>query len=225
MRDKKVFIADGHHRYETMLAYRKELLQEGTAGEAPDYVLVYFVPMESDAITILPCHRIVELSRPLDEEKALRRISEAFSVEIFPKNGDGTDRFIRALERKGKGSLGFYPGKDRYFLVTNPDDRKIAHFFPPAMKQEIRDLDVTLLHYAVIEGVLSLKKPRLSYSHDARDALRRVTWGRSAAFVVNPTKIKEVKAASLVGERMPQKSTFFYPKPASGLLFYRVVGD
>jgi uncharacterized protein (DUF1015 family) len=223
MRDKKVFVADGHHRYETMLAFRAEMREKGAAGDAHDYVLVYFVPLEGDAITILPCHRIVEIDGPPDEEDAVRLMSEAFSVETFEKGGEGTTRFIQALERKGKGSLGFYPGGDRYFLLSDPDDRTIGRFFPPDMKDEIRGLDVSILHHVVIAGLLSIRSPRFTYSHDAREALDRAVWGKYMAFIVNATKIEEIKAASLIGERMPQKSTFFYPKPASGLVFYRVV--
>jgi uncharacterized protein (DUF1015 family) len=223
MRDKKVFVADGHHRYETMLAFRDEMRQKGASGDAHEFMLMYFVPMEGDAITILPCHRIMGIDRPLDEDAAVRRISEAFSVETFPRDDSGTARFIDALEKGGKGSFGFYPGKDRYFLLTAADDRKIAPFFPADMRDEIRTLDVSVLHHALIGGLLSVKDPAFTYSQDARQALDRVVWGKSVAFIVNPTGVEEVKAASLIGERLPQKSTFFYPKPASGLVLYRMV--
>jgi uncharacterized protein (DUF1015 family) len=223
MRDKKVFVADGHHRYETMLAFRAEMRQKGATGDAFDYVLVYFVPLEADAITILPCHRVVEIDRKIEEEDIVRLMSEVFSVQTFEKDGDGATRFIEALERKGKGSIGFYPGKDRYFLLSDADSEKAGRFFPADMRDEIRNLDVSVLHHVVIDGLLSIKKPKFTYTQDAREALGRAVWTKSIAFIVNPTRIEEVKAASLVGERMPQKSTFFYPKPASGLVFYRMV--
>lgn len=223
IRNKKVFVADGHHRYETMLAFSDELDKRGASGDAHHYALMYFTLLEGEAITILPCHRIIETRAPLDEDAVLKRFSEVFSVDTFDRGTEGTRRFIEALERKGKGSFGFYPGKDRYYLLGNADHQKIARFFPADMKEEIKRLDVSVLHRVLIHGLLSIENPELSYSQDARQALDRAESGRSAAFIVNATGIEEVKDASLAGERMPQKSTFFYPKTASGLVFYRMV--
>jgi uncharacterized protein (DUF1015 family) len=223
VRDKKVFVADGHHRYETMLAFRDELDKRGAPGDAHRYALMYFTLLEGEAITILPCHRIVEIRVPLDEKSVLANISEVFTVDTFERNEEGTRRFIECLEGKGKGSFGFYPGKDRYFLLSNADHKKIARFFPADMRDQIRRLDVSVLHHVLIEGLLSIQNPKISYSQDAREALNRAAGGNGAALIVNATGIEEVKEASLAGERMPQKSTFFYPKTASGLVFYRMV--
>ncbi len=223
IRDKKVFVADGHHRYETMLAFRDELEKRGVSGNAHHYVAMYFTSLEGEAITILPCHRVVEADPPLDEKAFLPLLSEAFTVETFENGQEGARRFIEALERKGKGSFGFYPGRDRYFLLSDADHQKIARFFPPDMRDEIRRLDVSVLHHVLIQGILSIGNPKISYSQDALDALNRADGGKTVAFIVNATKIEEVKAASLIGERMPQKSTYFYPKPASGLVLYRIV--
>jgi uncharacterized protein (DUF1015 family) len=220
MADKKVFVADGHHRYETMLAYRDELDKKGGPGDGHRYALVYFTPMEGEAVTILPCHRVVETERPIEREKVLAALSEIFTVRTFAD--DDADGFIRALEREGKGSFGFFSGGGGYCLLTDADRQKTARFFPADMKDEIRSLDVSVLHHVLIGGLLGLDQPKITYTQDAREALRRVAGERSAALLVNATKIEEVKAASLVGERMPQKSTYFYPKTASGLVLYRV---
>jgi uncharacterized protein (DUF1015 family) len=223
IRDKKVFVADGHHRYETMLAFRDELDKRGVPGNAHHYAVMYFTSMEGEAITILPCHRIVETELPLDEEAVLPILLEAFTVETFKNGDEGARRFIQALERKGKGSFGLYTGSNRYLLLSDADHGKIARFFPPDMKDEIRHLDVSVLHHVLIQGLLSIKNPKISYSQDALDAVNRAVEGKAVALIVNATKIEEVKAASLIGERMPQKSTYFYPKPASGLVLYRMV--
>ncbi|MBN2225500.1 MAG: DUF1015 domain-containing protein [Deltaproteobacteria bacterium] len=223
MRDKKVFVADGHHRYETMLAYRDELEREGVPGDDHRYMAVYFTLMEGEAITILPCHRIIQTERPIEPKAVLPILSEVFSVQAFGNDKEGARRLIRALEEKGKGSFGFFPGGDRYFLLSDANRDKTARFFPAGMKDEIRQLDVSVLHDVLIRGLLSIVDPKIGYSQDAREALGRVVGGTSIAFLVNATKIEEVKAASLAGERMPQKSTYFYPKPASGLVFYRLI--
>jgi uncharacterized protein (DUF1015 family) len=223
MRDKKVFVADGHHRYETMLAFRDELDKQGASGDAHRYALMYFTLLEGESITILPCHRIVETRVAADEKAVMDRLSEVFTVDTFDRSEEATRRFIEALERKGKGSFGFYPGKDRYFLLSDADHGKIARFFPADMKEQIRRLDVSVLHHVLIQGLLGIENPKIAYSQDARDALNRAAGGAGAAFIVNATAIEEVKEASLVGERMPPKSTYFYPKTASGLVFYRMV--
>lgn len=223
LRDKSVFVADGHHRYETMLAFRDELTARGVPGDAHRYVLVYFTLLEGEAITILPCHRIVQTEASLDEKMVLPILSDVFTVDTFTRDGEGTARFIKTLEEKGKGSFGFYPGKDRYYLLSGVDRDKTARFFPADMREEIRRLDVSILHHVLIQGLFSMQNPKISYSQDAREALAGAEGGRAAAFIVNATGIEEVKAASLAGERLPQKSTFFYPKPASGLVFYRIV--
>jgi uncharacterized protein (DUF1015 family) len=221
--DKKVFVADGHHRYETLLNFRDELDKQGVPGDAHHYGIMYFTLLEGEAITILPCHRIVETRAPLDEKAVLAVLSDAFTVDTFEHSDEGTRRFIQTLEHKGKGSFGFYPGKDRYFLLSDADQQKIARFFPPDMREQIRRLDVSVLHHVLIQGLLSIKDPKIGYSQDAVEALNRAVGGKAATFIVNATKIEEVRDASLVGERMPQKSTFFYPKTASGLVFYRMV--
>ncbi len=91
------------------------------------------------------------------------------------------------------------------------------------MRDEIKNLDVSTLHHVIIAGILGLTEPSIDYSHDARHALGQGRRGKSAVFLVNPTGVQEVKEASLLGGRMPQKSTYFYPKLASGLALYRMV--
>jgi len=223
IRNKKIFVADGHHRYETMLAFRDELEKQGVSGDAHRYVLMYFTLMEGEAITILPCHRIVKTEVPIDEGKVIPVLSEAFAVETFDRNDEATPRFIETLERKGKGSFGFYPGKDRFFLLSGANDEKIARFFPDTMRDEIRRLDISVLHHVLIQGLLSIQNPTITYTQDAREAINRAAGGKAAAFFVNATKIEELRDVSLVGERMPQKSTYFYPKTAAGLVLYRMV--
>ncbi len=219
MGDKKVFVADGHHRYETMLAYRDELEKSGAPGDGHHYALVYFTLMEGEAVTILPCHRIVETERPVDQKKLLAALSDIFTVRTFTDDADG---FVRALEREGKGSFGYFAGGGDCYLLTDADGQKMARYFPADMKDEIKSLDVSVLHHVLIKGLLGLDQPKITYTQDAHEAMKRVAEGKSAAFLVNATRIEEVKAASLVGERMPQKSTYFYPKTASGLVLYRV---
>jgi uncharacterized protein (DUF1015 family) len=222
MSDKKVFIADGHHRYETMLAYRDELSGRGVAGDDHRFAVMYFTPLEGEAVTILPCHRIVALDKPIDNAVVMERLGRYFTIEDFENNPEGNIGFINSLERKGKGSFGFSDGGRLLRLLTIKDDAAIDEYFPAEMRREIRRLDVSILHHLIIDGVFGFIKPVITYSHNVDETLKSVGKGKTVAFLVNPTRVDEVKAASLAGERLPQKSTYFYPKLASGLALYRV---
>jgi uncharacterized protein (DUF1015 family) len=223
MDERKVFIADGHHRYETFLAFREEAKRLGTTGDAYRYAAMYFTPLEGEGLTILPCHRIVALDEPIDEAALVEKLEGLFTVQAFEKGEDNTARLLSSLSAKGKGSFGFYPGNDRSYLLTLTDRDRIDRFFPAGMSDVIKGLDVSILQHVVITGLLGIAAPSIVYSEDARRALGAAAGGRSAAFLVNPTTAEEVREASLGGERMPQKSTFFFPKLSSGLGLYRMV--
>jgi uncharacterized protein (DUF1015 family) len=222
MKDKKVFVADGHHRYETFLAFRDELDRRGVKGDGHRWAIMYFTPLEGDAITILPCHRIISAATPIDEPAVLKELGRFFTVETYDATDPDTGRFIQSLEARGKGSFGFYPGGNRYYLLTLSGSRETDRFFPADMRDEIKRLDVSILHHVIIAGIAGLTQPSIDYSHDAHRALEQGRREKSAVFLVNPTSVQEVKEASLIGGRMPQKSTYFYPKLASGLALYRM---
>ncbi len=121
MKDKKVFIADGHHRYETFLAFRDELDRQGVKADGHRWAIMYFAPLEGDAITILPCHRIISTAKPINEPAVVKELGRFFTVETYDASDRNAALFIEALEHKGKGSFGFYTGRDHYYLLTLSD--------------------------------------------------------------------------------------------------------
>ncbi len=184
--DQTIIIADGHHRYETALAYRDE--QRG--NEAAAYVLAYLANMEEEGVVILPTHRLVR--RPLGA--LATRLGESFAVE--PANA----------RRRAAGEID----------CVLPDRRLRLRDLPPVL----RGLAVELLRRAILEPILGVGPEDLEFTHDDEEAIAAVAAGRAAAaFLLNPPTMAEVREVCLAGEVMPEKSTYFYPKLATGLVF------
>jgi uncharacterized protein (DUF1015 family) len=195
-----VIIADGHHRYETALAYRDE--QRGNPAAA--YVLAYLANTEEEGVVILPTHRLVRgplrLS-PVALEAALR---ESFEVVPRPERA-----------RRSGGEIDCVLPDRRLRLRPRPAAATHLQGVPRA----VAALDVALLHGAVLGPLLGVDAEGLDFTHDDDEAIEAVARGRAAAaFLLNPPTLHEVRAVCLAGEVMPEKSTYFYPKLASGLV-------
>jgi uncharacterized protein (DUF1015 family) len=234
----EVFIADGHHRYETALRYRDERrAAAGDAapapGEAPyDYVLCYLATMEDPGLVIFPTHRVLA-SLGLVPAGLRGALAEHFAVEELPWSADGLATLLERLEAAGRdrsrdtAHLGVaVAGAERLWLCTAPTS---ALPFAPSVPPELRVLDVTVLHQIVLAGILRLPigdrggAPGLTYTQDARRALGLVQGGEAAAaFFLPPTGVGDLRAVGLAGLTMPEKSTYFFPKLLTGLVFYPV---
>lgn len=233
----EVFIADGHHRYETALRYRDQRRAEAGAsappvGEAPyDYVLAYLTTMEDDGLVILPTHRVLA-TLPLVPEAFRGALAERFQVEEV-----GTlDALLALLEAaeldrtREVAHIGVaMKGAESLWLCTAPTG---ALPFAPTVAPELRALDVTALHQIVLAGILGLPigdrggAPGLGYTQDPRQALARVERGEAAAaFFLPATSVGELRAVGLAGLTMPEKSTYFHPKLLTGLVFQPLDGD
>ena len=229
MRDRKLVIADGHHRYETALAYRNSLRAEGKSTGASDYVMATFVPMESDGLLILPTHRVV-YNVPIGFHwgNFLVAASSQFDVKELP--GDAStqlDAWRRELREAGEGAPAFlaYAGRGRVALLVlreSAEEAEMAGTPPPLAR-----LDVFILHRLLIEGALLIdrqavrEEKNLRYERDAEAAIRAVDEGQAQlCFLLNPTPIGAVRDNAFGGHVMPQKSTDFYPKLLSGLTIY-----
>jgi uncharacterized protein (DUF1015 family) len=222
--EKQIFVADGHHRYETALAMKEEMEKEGVKSDRLNYAMMYFCPMEGEGVVILPAHRVVTLPDGFDQEGFLQEVDRYFEVEKVSGGGDedGTE-LLSSIEKKGKGSFGCcLDGNDLYiFTLRDPDP--IAKFFPQTMNDLLKGLDVTILRSAIIEGIMGIDDPEISYTKDCAEAIKMTEGGNRIAFLINPTKMEDVREVSLLGEKMPQKSTYFYPKVSSGLLLYDIL--
>lgn len=231
MRDKKLVIADGHHRYETAMAYRDYSRAQGQASERTDFVMMTFVRKESDGLTILPTHRVVHSLPQFDWSAFLTAAGRYFEVHAVSVTGDTSAwaaRFVSELEESGREipTLGVYAGPRRLALLKLRADLNLAESLPD-LAEGLRQLDVVILHRLVIERLLGIdrqavrEEKNLHYVRGGPEALAQVDRGKAqVAFLLNPTPIEHVWNNALAGHPLPQKSTDFYPKMLSGLAMY-----
>ncbi len=240
MADKKIFIADGHDRYETALAYRDYRRTEAGAwrgDEGFNFFPVFLSNMDEDGLTILPTHRLILDAGNLTLDDVLERSSRYFKVKRFPflpeNEDEARSEFLRSLAEAGDDSHG--PGKPVfgfcwdsapcYYILILKDMNAVSRLHGQRHSETYCNLDVTILHSLIVENVLGIDTEKISSSRpvqfekDGERAIDRVISGEFAmCFLLNPTKVREVKEVALAREIMPQKSTYFYPKLLTGLV-------
>jgi uncharacterized protein (DUF1015 family) len=225
MHSKPLFIADGHHRYETALNYQKLRRQQAgsqTGLQPYDSVLMLLTPLEDPGLTVLPTHRVATTPLPsLDQTKTA--LSDLFEFREFPFNAStqhqARAQFLTSLRTEGKNAPVFglsRQGDDRYVtLALKPAHRPSTQASPRAK------LDVSLLQQLIVARLCPTQQEQeaILYTKDDQEALDWVADGTgTGAFLLNATKVSEVQAVAAAGERMPHKSTYFYPKPLTGLV-------
>lgn len=228
--DQALFIADGHHRYETALNYWYEAVSGGaeppTAADSPDddaqpaaHVLAFLAAFEDPGMVILPTHRELVSAGGADAETFEKELGALFSVESFARDHVGAASLIRALARVPESHHGFgiaMRGLSHLLLATRPVASRSS--------SPLAELDVTVLHDDILDGALAragAKEAKLAYSIDAAAILGRVLCGElEGAFLMNATRAEQMAAVCRAGELMPHKSTYFYPKVLTGLVFH-----
>ncbi len=224
------FVADGHHRYETALAYQAEVRADPRrAGAAPgelaaDWTMMMVVNAELSELQILPTHRIL-LDADLD---ALRELA-AGNDPLFTSIPLAPDMLAEALAERGSAAEPTFalvlPGGDGYLLIGDPDGIAERLRREP-MGGPARGLDLAALHVAVLGDRLGISADdlaggkRLAYTRDEAEARQRVANGDAkAAILVRPTRLDQLADVATAGDVMPQKSTYFYPKLLTGMVF------
>lgn len=215
MQDKSLFIADGHHRFEVAAEYRRQMIEEKgfTSGKEDfNYIMSYFTDLDSRELLILPTHRIVK----------------KFSGDITILEDNFRIQKLKTREELGvllakaginEHAFGLYQ-KDKVFLLRLKSEARVDKIIPDG-SVEFRRLDVNLLKYFIFNP-LNIVSEDLIYTNDAKSAMDRVDRGEVAAvFLLNPVKVAQLREIALAGERMPQKTTYFYPKVLSGLVVSR----
>jgi uncharacterized protein (DUF1015 family) len=195
-----IFIADGHHRYETGLAYRDECGGRGDTG----WILACLANMEEEGLVVLPTHRLVRPACAVDDGALLAGVGGRFDVEPLAQNGTRPTGVIDVV----------LPGRR---LRLRPTD--VVRGAMADLPEAVRGLEVAMLREALLEP-LGIGAEQLEFTHDDAEAAAAVASGRAAAaFLMNPPSMAAVRAVCLSGEVMPEKSTYFYPKLADGLVF------
>ncbi len=224
--DKCLFIADGHHRYETGLRYRDYMRQKGaTENSDSEYIMMMLVPMESDGLVVFPTHRIIHSLSEFDGRQMLISARNYFHVgEISTK--EGLEKNLKSEYDAGKISFGVYLD-GRYYLMTLKTTPTLKELLPDTHKS-LRNLDVTVLHSLILEKLLGIDKENMAkqinlrYTRDIDEATTAVNEGANCAFLLNPTRVEQIAEVGKAGQKMPQKSTYFYPKLITGLVMNKM---
>ena len=214
LKTKKLFIADGHHRYETSLNYLKSMVADGWAPSNSQYIMMYLVDMANEDLTVLPTHRVLNI--------------DGFSLDDFLSNVPSEYKISRGMalddifQPNGSGKLvtfGLYAGGE--FLRLEAQRSSLIGDQDLVSKR----LDTSLLQETIFGPLLNIAggDPRLSFTQKPEEAVKLVDSKQaSLAVLVRATDIEHIVSIAEAGEKMPQKSTFFYPKPRTGLILNKL---
>ncbi len=227
MHDKRLLIADGHHRYETALAYRNERRAESGAANpnAPyEYVMMTLIPMESRGLVILPTHRIVHGLPAFDRERMLESAGRFFDIDRIDLRTENRSATTLLGEAGANGTAFVAVTRQGPYLLRAK--KGAVHDALGEVSAQQRELDVVQLHRIMLERILGISEDAIrnqehvKYERDAFQAISWVRQGANVAFLMNPAKIEQVRDIAFAGDVLPQKSTDFYPKLLSGLAIY-----
>jgi uncharacterized protein (DUF1015 family) len=215
-------MADGHHRYESALAYDDECRAAGREGA--QHILAFFCSLEDPGLAILPIHRVVHSLPEFDPARFRGRLEQAFDL----KRVEGPEALRTSLRSRTPrpGVFGItLRGETGFWMAEWKDGAGLDRPEMAPIPQPLRRLDVILLHHLVFEGILGItpevqaRQTNLDYVKDERDVLTRVREGRAEiGILMNPTRIEQVVEVTRSGLRLPQKSTYFHPKVTTGLV-------
>jgi uncharacterized protein (DUF1015 family) len=215
---KKVWIADGHHRYETALAFKES--NKAGDDDAESYMMMAFSSISDPGLVLLPTHRILK-ELPVEPDEFKTKLEEFFKVqdapndELLEKLKDHRSDKVAAFGVALKGGQGFFAYTDR--------KDELADKVQVEGSQDLKRLDVNILHGFIFSRLLGLTGTDFfGYSRNPDDALASVENDAVAAILMNPPTVDDMRQVALGGERMPQKSTFYYPKLLSGLVMWQL---
>ncbi len=230
MEPKQVLIADGHHRYETGLAYRDLMKSQNpnhTGNELYNYIMMFFTNLDDEGLVIFPTHRVVHSLPNYDGSALVATLQQHFNVQIFPT----PQMMMDALKTFPKFAYGFVSKhSSKFFVASLKNESSLNTLVPEDLPAGVKNLDVVLLHNYILKNLLGItqeaqeKKLNIHYIQKVHECVDEVASGASQiAFFVNPTRIEQVRDVAKSGNTMPQKSTFFFPKLISGLVFNKMV--
>jgi uncharacterized protein (DUF1015 family) len=232
MADKKLIIADGHHRYDTAMTFQKECRERHPSEEGDcSFVLMTFVNMDSDGIVILPTHRVVSGLENANPQHLLKSAAAYFTIARFPFSGEdgrrkGLEQMRQAMAATERTAIGaMFHGEHSFYCLTQRADVDWPKLLPDLTPAE-RSLDVTILHRVALGRCLGLdeaavaREKHLDYVRHFDEGVAGVEQGAQACFFLNPARITQVRDIASSGRVLPQKSTDFYPKLLSGLVAY-----
>ena len=224
-KDKKVYIADGHHRYETSLAYHRE-----HGSKVPDsaHVMMFLTNLDAQSLAIYPIHRQLKCPQPFDRKKFAQQLEPYFTTEPL-SGGQSAEQLTACLANEGKQGIAFcaYLGKGESLLLKLKDIENVVPFMGEDAG-DLKVLDVYQLHTLVLRELLGIdtRNPEhqqyITYNVRTAEAMKNVDSGAfDLVIFMNATRMDQVRALAERGIRLPQKATYFYPKLLSGLVINR----
>jgi uncharacterized protein (DUF1015 family) len=238
MSDNWALIADGHHRYETCLAYQQMRQQRApqASGEAWfNFAMLYLTDIHDPGLTILPTHRVLQGLPPALVQQIPTRLRDWCEVEAFPfhtpaERDAQRRRLVHEMRRRGAQAhvFGLYTGDNTLWLLTYRGALAVTEPSTAACGEDRSALDVSLLHDVLLEKMLGIdvREEMIAFTQDDTEALDFVSrQGYQLAFLLNPTRVEQVVQQAMAGRRMPRKSTYFYPKLLTGIVIHKEVGD
>ncbi|MDD5066097.1 MAG: DUF1015 domain-containing protein [bacterium] len=243
MNSKVIYIADGHHRYHTMLNLKKYYREKYGIPEhmdhPVDYIMMFFVNSSHQGLTILPTHRILYNLKELKLKALLEHIKDYFHLKVFTFNTPREEekerkRWLYLLNSAPDNthSFGIYiENLKRYFLLTLKKKEAYFKMFNVQRPNIWKSLDVSIIHTLLINYILHITNKDVSnqiyidYTKDYHEAIQKVKDEKyNVAIICNSTRINQILRIAKIGEKMPQKSTYFYPKILTGLVMYDMRG-
>ena len=233
LKEEILFIADGHHRYQTAINYASELKEKiGNKDENAsfNYRMVILANMFDEGLSILPTHRLIKKSN-LDVNNLLQELTKYFDIKekLVDISSEDTIKLSKKIKEdlvaKNEHKFVMYL-KGKYYLLTLKSESFMDDFAKNRSKTW-RTLDVSILHKIILEHLMGINQENLEdhvkYTRVDEEAIKFIDEGKyDVSFLMNATKIDELKAIADAGEHMPQKSTYFLPKMLSGLVIYKM---
>lgn len=221
---RKLYIADGHHRYETALNYRRYCKENGINEPNAEYIMMFLIDMENPGLVVFPTHRIVRDLPDFDKNAVIKNSEKYFDVKKI-ETAAAADFLDNAYNKGEKAYVMLC--KSEAYAFTLKDISVMDKLFPDK-SEALRRLDVSVLHSLILEEIMGIDKENmakqinLNYTRSADEAKAAAESFANCCFLLNPTRVEEIAQVAAAGEKMPQKSTYFYPKLITGLVINKV---
>ncbi|MBN1899079.1 MAG: DUF1015 domain-containing protein [Spirochaetes bacterium] len=244
MKKKLIYIADGHHRYHTMLNYRNYYKKKHNipkkVDHPVDYIMMFLVNMDHQGLSLLPTHRILYNLGDMKLKALLSHIKDYFQLEVYnfsntKEEKEARKKWYEDLKAKGHRmhAFGIYiKNMKRYFLLTLRNTQAYLKMSRVKKSKDWKRLDVNIIHTLLIDYILHLTKKDISnqiyidYTKDFKEAIDKVKRNKhQVAIIQNSPRVREAIKIANHNERMPQKTTYFYPKVITGMVIYEMEKD
>ena len=235
MSEKSCIVADGHHRYTSGLTYAKQ-----SRNPAAKYQMLAFTNICQEGLKLLATHRLIRNLEGFDIEKLIASLKEEFEITECLFDSDGTrvqakQKMVEQMQahyQADRNAFGIYGGNNAFYVAVLKD-KQAMDAAAPNYSDAWRSLDVSVVHKLILEKVLSIDEQRFARSENVEfvkdspnlidDSISLIDAGQSQVlFLMNPVKMEQMKKVTAAGERMPQKSTYFYPKMYTGLVIQKL---